>query len=202
MCQRTKAQDTLHRRKATKSENGTLDGELGAERGGGPASFGDLVTADHVVLGSSQESSRRGDTFALIVQDHATTLIECHPAQSKPAKDTMAALIHFAGPNDKVGRLYIDWSGYLSSVARDLLWRHYVSMPQRPQPNSVAEQAVRRVLEGALSLLLQPGLPHPCWRDAANACCALRNAVDKVDGDETPDLLRHGAHVGGQLIPC
>lgn len=75
-----------------------------------------------------------------------------------------------------------------------------MSTPQRPQPNGVAEQAVRRVWEGTGSLLLQSGLPHPCWSDAANAICALRNIVDKVDGDKTPYFLRNGARFGGQLI--
>lgn len=63
----------------------------------------------------------------------------------------------------------------------------------------VAEQAVRRVWEGTRSLLLQSGLPHPCWAHAAKAFCAPRNAVDKVDGDKTPHFLRHGSHLGSLL---
>lgn len=59
VCQRAKAQNTPHRRRAN-TDNGSLDDELGATT----AKVGDRVTADHVALGSFQKSSRRGDTVA------------------------------------------------------------------------------------------------------------------------------------------
>lgn len=114
------------------------------------------------------------------------------PQPPRGSNDTMMCLMHFVGPEDYVTWLYTDGSGELLLVVGSLLWGHDVSAPQRPQSNGVAEQAVRPDLEG--TRFLQPGLPHPCWCDAANAFCALRNAVGKVDSDKTPYLLRHGTH--------
>lgn len=91
-----------HRRKA-EVDTGSLGDELGATS----AKFGDLITAGHVALGSVQESSRRGNTVALIVQDRATKRIECHPNPSKSANDTMMGLIHCVDAGDKVARLYM-----------------------------------------------------------------------------------------------
>lgn len=118
-----------------------------------------------------------------------------------PANFGDLVLVHCVGAGDKVGRLYTGGSGELSLAARDLSRRHDVSMPQRPQSNGVAAQAVRRVLGGTRSLVLQSGLPLPCWADVANGFCALRNVVDKVDSDKAPYFPRHGAHFGGQLVP-
>lgn len=165
VCSRAKAQTTPHRRKAN-TDNASLDDQQRAT----PACFGDLVAADHVVQGSFQESSWGGDTTTYcffsprIMRRSGLCVCVCVSlAPTKSANDTMMGLIHIVGASDTVGRLYTDGSGELSLAAQNLLWGHDVSTPQRPQSNGVAGQAARRVFEGARSLLLQPGLPHPCW---------------------------------------
>lgn len=95
------------------------------------------------MLGSLQESSRKGNTVAFVIQDHATKWTECHRAHSKSANDTILGLMLVVGCGEMVKRLYMDGSGELSAAVRDLSWRHDVSTPQRPHSNGVAEQAVR-----------------------------------------------------------
>lgn len=51
------------------------------------------------------------------------------------------------------------------------------------------------------SLLLQSGLPHPFWCDAAQAFCALRNFADCIEGKKTSYYLRHGQFLRGFLAP-
>lgn len=64
-------------------------------------------------------------------------------------------LLHFVCSGEKFDRLHMDGSGELSAAACALSWRRDASTPQRPQSNGVVEQAVRRLLEGARSLLMQ-----------------------------------------------
>lgn len=68
----------------------------------------ELITADHVALGSFRESPWKGYIVALIVQEHAMKWVECHPNPSKSANDTMMGSMNFVGTDDKVGRLYTD----------------------------------------------------------------------------------------------
>ena len=65
-CSRCKMQRTPHRRKAT---DDTAGGEVDAK------AFGDLATAEHIVLGSETDFSRHGDTAALVCQDFSTKWI-------------------------------------------------------------------------------------------------------------------------------
>lgn len=111
--QRATAQNTPHRRTTPMLDSGSLDGELGG--GGG-----------HCNLRSSQE--KQGIQL---------------PSKPQICKiRAMRGLMHFAGPTDKLSREYTGGSGELSSVARDLLWRHVVSTPKRPQSNGVVGHAV------------------------------------------------------------
>ena len=117
--------------------------------------FGELLTADHAVLGDPREVSRRGDKVALIVQDAATKWIDCYPSANKTTAETMKALQNFVGPSDVVKRLYSDNSGELEAAATKLMWRHDTATPNRPQTNGAAESAVRKVIEGTRAVLLR-----------------------------------------------
>ena len=66
-------------------------GEIKAER------FGDLVTADHIILGPETDFSRHGDAAALGCQGFITKWIGAYPAPRKTADESMRALQHFAG---------------------------------------------------------------------------------------------------------
>ena len=94
-------QRTPHSRKV---KDDAVSGEVDAK------AFGDLVTADHIVLGSEDDFSRHGDTAALVCQDFCTKWIGGYPAPAKSAAESTTALQHFVG-RSKVKRLYSDGSG-------------------------------------------------------------------------------------------
>lgn len=73
------------------------------------------------------------------------------------------------------------WNGELPLAARNLSWGHDVSTSQRPVD------------------WLQSGLPRQCWVDAATTSCALRSAVDTIEGDKTPYSLPHGCTGSARL---
>ena len=176
-------QNTPHRRKHHANERGESDDELIAQK------FGDLVTADHIIIATESDYSRHGDTAVLGCQDLATKWIGGYPAPHKTAEETIKALQHFAG-KEKVALLYSDGSGELEAAACALQIPHDISTPHRPQNNGVAEQIVRRIIEGARCCLLASGLAHVWWREALQAYCYLRNVHDLVRGNKTPYELR------------
>ena len=184
-------QRTPHRRK---SKDDDSDDAIDAK------TFGDLVTADHIVLGSESDYSRHGDTAALVIQDFGTKWLGAYPAPAKSAAESKTALQHFVG-KAKVKLLYSDGSGELDAASRTMEIPHDVSTPQRPQNNGVAERAVRRVIEGTRCCLLQSGLTHQWWREAMRAYCYNRNASDVVEGGKTPYEHRFGQPFGGLLLP-
>lgn len=95
-------------------------------------------------------------------------------------QDTKLSLLCFVGGGGETDRLYTDARGDLPAAARGLSRRDDVSTLERPQSNGVGEQAARRALEGTRSLLLQSGLPHAFWCDAAQACCCETCPIELI----------------------
>ena len=194
ICARAKAQ----RKQCRKVSHGAAEDEDGREK---PSCFGDLVTADHIVLGKEEEISRHDDTCALVILDRFTRWLDCFPLPNRSAESTEDALNKFIGPKQKVKRFYTDCSAELIAAARALGWKHDTATPQRPQTNGVAERAVRRVLEGTRSILLASGLPHRWWSEACRCFCFLRNIHDEAFGTNTPYWLRFEIYYTGFKIP-
>ena len=169
-------QRTPHRRKAPEGPTGQ---EVEAKV------FGDLITADHIVLGSETDFSRHGDTAALVCQDFSTTWIAGYPAPAKSAAESTVSLQHFIGKVKGV-HMYTDESAELEAACRQLEITQDVSTPQRPQNNGVVERAARRAIEGTRCCLLPSGLCHLWLREAMRAYCYNRNIIDKVDDDKSP----------------
>lgn len=86
-------------------------------------------------------------------QDRTAKWFACYQPATKSAQDM-------------AGRYIVCTQLEVARCQLQRTWRHDVSTPQRPESNGVAEQAARQMLEGARSLLLQLGLPHPFWCDA------------------------------------
>ena len=159
------------------------------------------MVADHVILNEHELLSRHKDNSALVVMDRHTKYIGSYPMAHHTTDNTNIALEHFAGAGFKVKRIYTDGSGELKGAAGRLNWLRDVSTPHRPQTNGVAERAVRKILEGSRSLLLESGLSYGWWAEATKCFAVLHNvSVPAIDG-LTPYQLRNGADFKGKLVP-
>ena len=81
--------------------------------------FGDLVTCDHLVLGSGESASRHGDRVSLVCKDRKTKWIDAFPNAHKNAAASVEALQEFAG-TDPIDILYSDGSHELTKAVKDI----------------------------------------------------------------------------------
>ena len=164
-----------------------------------PVMFGDMVTADHMVL-NEHDSSHDSKRFVVTCYDRATQWLEASPVASKDAHTTRAALRDFAGTcNPKL--FYSDNAQELVQAAKSLEWRHDTGTDNRPQTNGVIERQNRNILEGTRASLCEAGLEHKFWSQAMQCWCTLINAPCVHDaGAKIPWQRRHGFRFPGKLI--
>ena len=110
ICQRTKITRAPCRRRIGRVE-------LRAEN------FGDLITADHKVLGDNCES-RNNHRYAVVVQDLATQWIQAYPCKTKTSQETQRSLQKFLEPDRKPKVIYTDNSLEFGKACEDLSWNH------------------------------------------------------------------------------
>ncbi len=164
-----------------------------------PETFGDQITADHIVAHSERSMGVTGDKAAVVVGDRATGWFEGYPLDAKSEAATLAAFRQFIG-SEKVKRAWSDNSPELIAAFNTLHITHDTSLQGRPQSNGRAERLVRRVMDGAKTLLLQAGLPRGYWPYAMRSYCFAQN-IDIVDGDSAWNK-RHGqGQFDGRSIP-
>ena len=167
-----------------------------------PVAFGDLLTADHMILRSSDSQGVHGEKTALVILDVATDYIGVDGALTRDALNTELALRDFQGKTP-VTQFYSDDSGEIAVAARQLGWSHPRSAPYKHQSNGRAEQCVKRVKRGARVLLLQAGLTAKWWPYATRHWahshnCELRSYGDSLDN---PYHRRFGYEFEGLRIP-
>jgi len=166
-----------------------------------PKKFGDVITADHIIIGDDEAAGRHHEKSSLAVLDRGTGGIGNFPTKNHTKQNTIKALQEFVGPTDKVALFYSDGAGELGTAADELGWRHDASTPHRPQTNGVAERNVRRIIEGTRTALNASALSHAWWPEASQCFCNLYNFTIKTRDDCTPYELRHGVSFPGLLIP-
>ena len=83
--------------------------------------FGDLITADHKVLGDSCES-RNNHRYAVVVQDLATQWIQAYPCKTKTSQETQRSLQKFLEPDRNPKVIYTDNSLEFGKACGDLSW--------------------------------------------------------------------------------
>ena len=154
-----------------------------------PKKFGELGNADYVVAQSEESMGLTGEKDALVIVDRGTDYTDCFPLMSRHASDAYGALKEFYGDVTPT-RMYTDNAPELIRACADLRWRHDKSTPHRHQSNAYCERSVRKVVEGARSLLEQAGLPSCFWPFAVRYWCLMQN-TEVIDGD-SPWLRRHG----------
>ena len=116
--------------------------------------FGDLITADHKVLGEGGEP-RHNHRFAVVLQDLATHWIQSCPCKTKTSRETERSLQKFFEPTDKPNVINSDTSFKNGKSCEDLSWNDRTSTHHRSETDGIAERAVRRVEEGTSAVLLQ-----------------------------------------------
>ena len=162
--------------------------------------FGEHVTADTIVLHGIKDRGIGNKNNAIVMFDFGTGWLSCHPVRSRSEEDTMEAFRDFVGPKDKVVSFYSDGAPEITACAKAMRWYSDTSTPGVPRNNSVAENKVKLVINGARCLLLQAGLPSKFWPFASQAFCNGVNTV-VVDGDSKYHK-RHGeGHFPGKFIP-
>ena len=125
--------------------------------------FGDLITADHKVVGDNCES-RNKHRYAVVVQDLATQWIQSYPCTTKTSQETEKSLQKFPDPTRKPDVIFTDNSLEFGKACEVLSWNHCTSTPHRIQTTGIAERTVRRVKEGTIHFSSRRWTNKICWR--------------------------------------
>ena len=178
-CCMAKMQCAPHRRKQHRFWSGKPES----------VTFGDQITADHIVAYSERSQGVTGDCAALVLGDKATGWLEGYAIAGKTTVDTSCALRYFAG-SEVIKRAWSDNSPELIAAFHETGVTHDTSTQGRPQSNGRAERLVRRCMDGARTLSLQAGLPPCFWPSSMRAYCFAQN-IDILGGDSAWNK-RHG----------
>ena len=135
-----------------------------------PKRFGDLVNADHIIAHSEEAMGLTRERDALVVVDRYSEYVGCFPLMSKAADDAHGALLDFFGPS-RPKYMWTDSSPELIRAIKDMRVPHGKATPSRHQNNGYCERTVRKVVEGARTLLDHAGLPSCFWSFAVRFWC-------------------------------
>ena len=147
--------------------------------------FGDLITADHKVLGEESES-RNNHRLPWWSKTRQNNWYNHTRATQKTSQETQKSPMKFLEPTRKPKVIYTDKSPEFGKVCEDLCWNHSTSTPHRSETNGIAERAVRR---------------DERWVDFMDWYCHLRNIQDLLSDGTTPYERRLGAPCEGPVIP-
>ena len=154
-----------------------------------PTKFGELANADYIVAQSEESMGLTGERDALVIVDRGTNYMDCFPLQSRNHGDAYGALQEFFGEH-LPSRMYTDNAPELIRACKDLRIKHDKSTPHRHQSNGYCERMVRKVVEGARTLLEQAGLPSCFWIFAVRHWCFMHNTASHLG--VSPWDSRHG----------
>ena len=104
--------------------------------------------------------------------DRATDYKECFPLFGRHANEAAGAMMEFFG-DTKPKRIYTDNAPELVRACKDMKYPRDKSTPYRHQSNAYCERIVKKVVEGAGSLLEQAGLPSCFWIFAVRYWCFM-----------------------------
>ena len=121
-----------------KMENVRLFRKKGAA-GHGAEDFGDLVTADTMVLQGLRDRGINGEADAIVFYDLATSWIDVMPIMSRSDANTVDAFNRFAGPQNDIKMMHTDQAKELVSACKELRWIHEWSTPGMPKTNSITK---------------------------------------------------------------
>ena len=122
-----------------------------------PTTFGEQVTADHLVSVRVDSQGHDGSKYAVVIYDIATRYRDCFPTGDKDAVDARLAWQQFIGPKATVQPFHCDGAKELYKAAVELGLCPSTSRPYCSTSNSIAERQIRHVEEGTRTLLAQSG---------------------------------------------
>ena len=137
-------------------------------------SFGDLTTADTMVLRGLKDRGFHGEADAIVFYDLATDYLEVLPVQSRSRSNTLEAFRRFAG-GQTLKLVYSDQAPELKNAVTTLGALHRLSTPGMPKTNGLIENKVKLVLHGARVLLRQAGFEPRWWPFAVRHFSMARN---------------------------
>ena len=153
------------------------------ERKGGAAAhdvanFGDLATADTMVLRGLKDRGFHGEADAIVFYDLATDYLDVLPVQSRSRGNTLEAFRRFAG-GQTLKLVHSDQAPELKNAVTTLGALHRLSTPGMPKTNGVIENKVKLVLHGARVLLRQAGFEPRWWPFAVRHFAMARNIENR-----------------------
>ena len=154
--------------------------------------FGDLITADHKVLGEGCES-RHEHRYAVVVQDLATQWSQSYPCKNKNFSGTTKYLARVPGA-DEEAKSHLPWQflRIWKILWRIILESLYDNTTQIRNKWDCWESSAQSKKEGTSAVLLQSGLNENWWADSMECCCYLRNIQDFLSDGKTPYERRFG----------
>ena len=153
--------------------------------------FGDLVTFDFVTASGDHEVEGR---YAHIY----TGIIMAYPTARRDTDSVVRAIKHFCGRR-KIKQVYSDDGPELINACVELKLNHDLSLPGRPQNNSLAERTNQFIIDQTSACLVHAGLPTCYWVQAITTLCHLMN-IEEVNGSSAWMRL-HGEEFKGEKIP-
>jgi hypothetical protein len=91
--------------------------------------------------------------------------------------------------------------GFRIKALKDLGFPHGKATPARHQANAICERTVRKVVEGARTLLEHAGLPACFWPWAVRRWCFMDNTEVRTDGHSSWSKRFAGKHFEGPRLP-
>ena len=163
------------------------------------ANFGDLATADTMVLRGLKDRVFHVEADAIVFYDLATDYLDVLPVQSRSRSNTLEAARRFAG-GQTLKLVYSDQAPELKNAVTKLGAMHRLSTPGMPKTNGLIENKVKLVLHGARVLLRQAGFEPRWWAFAVRHFAMARNIENRGDG--SPWSRRHGdGNFSGVILP-
>ena len=99
----------------------------------------------------------------------------------------------------KIKQVYSDDGPELINACVELKLNHDLSLPGRPQNNSLAERTNQFIIDQTSACLVHAGLPTCYWVQAITTLCHLMN-IEEVNGSSAWMRL-HGEEFKGEKIP-
>ena len=136
--------------------------------------------------------------YALIIRDIYTGIIMAYPTARRDTDSVVRAIKHFCGRR-KIKQVYSDDGPELINACVELKLNHDLSLPGRPQNNSLAERTNQFIIDQTSACLVHAGLPTCYWVQAITTLCHLMN-IEEVNGSSAWMRL-HGEEFKGEKIP-